>query len=386
MLREYACVFLVFSVILLFGGCSGGVSGQETINVERVFPNLVFNQPITIIQPPGEDSIWFLLEKGGRVLKFDNNNATAFTIEVIDLSQSVNDSGEGGLLGIAFHPSFSGSGDIFLYYTETGPDPSIPLVSNVSRFVMGTDGIIDSNSESVIFSIDQPETNHNGGDIKFGPDGFLYLSLGDGGGSGDPDGNAQDTTTLLGSMLRIDVDGGSPYAIPAGNVFASSSTDMPEIYAWGLRNPWRFSFDELTGDLWAGDVGQGAWEEIDLVISGGNYGWNIKEGDHCFSPPAGCDDSGLIDPVHEYGRTEGHSVTGGYVYRGSAMPAFQGYYFFADWVSGDLWGFETSAGLPEVTLLADTDMRIVSFAQDGNLELYVVDYSGGGIYRLVQTL
>ena len=314
----------------------------------------------------------------------NDDTATAASVSA-DFRSVVDDRGEGGLLGMAFHPSFSGSGNVYFYYTETGIDPFTPLVSRLNRFNMNMNGIIDTGSGNTILSVDQPETNHNGGDIKFGPDGYLYIGLGDGGGSGDPEGNGQDTATLLGSVLRIDVDNESPYAIPAGNVFASSSTNRPEIFAWGFRNPWRFSFDELTGDLWAGDVGQNAWEEIDLVASGGNYGWNIEEGDHCFSPPVGCDDTGLIDPVFEYGRDEGQSVTGGYVYRGSSMPAFQGHYLFADWGSGDLWGFDASSVLPEVQLLADTDMRIVSFAQDENSELYVVDYSEGGIYRLVQT-
>jgi len=377
---------LVLSVILSLMACGGGnTQTAAQVTVERAFPSLTFTNPISIHQPPGDDTRWFLIEKGGRVLMFPNDDAAATVSVSADFSPLVDDTGEGGLLGVAFQPSFSGSGNVYFYYTETGPGPSTPLVSSLVRYTINISGIIDTGSGNVILSVDQPETNHNGGDIKFGPDGYLYIALGDGGGVGDPNGNGQDTTTLLGSMLRIDVDGGSPYAIPAGNVFASSSTDMPEIYAWGLRNPWRFSFDELTGDLWSGDVGQGAWEEIDLVVSGGNYGWNIEEGDHCFSPPVGCDDTGLIDPVFEYGRTEGQSVTGGYVYRGSSMPAFQGHYLFADWGSGDIWGFDVSSVLPEVKLLADTDMRIVSFAQDGNSELYVVDYSGGGIYRLVQT-
>jgi glucose/arabinose dehydrogenase len=248
---------------------------------------------------------------------------------------------------------------------------------------MNISGIIDTGSGSIIMSVDQPATNHNGGDIKFGPDGYLYIALGDGGGADDEFGNGQDTTTLLGSLLRIDVDGGLPYVIPAGNIFASSFTNMPEIYAWGLRNPWRFSFDVLTDDLWLGDVGQGSWEEINLIISGGNYGWNIEEGDHCFSPPMGCDDTGLIDPVFEYGRTEGRSVTGGYVYRGAAIPEYYGYYFFSDWGSGSIWGFDAASILPAATLLIDTDRRFVSFAQDQDLELYLVDIAGGGIYRLI---
>jgi len=384
MQRTLLMTGLVLSIIFSLMACGGGSSRTVgPVTVERAFPSLTFTNPISMYQPPGDDTRWFLIEKGGQVLMFDNDDAAAAVSVSADLSPTVDDTGEGGLLGMAFHPSFSGSGHVYLYYTETGS--STPLVSRVTRYTMNISGILDTRSGYDILSVDQPETNHNGGDIKFRPDGYLYIALGDGGGTGDPDGNGQDTTTLLGSMLRIDVDGGSPYAIPAGNVFASSSTDMPEIYAWGLRNPWRFSFDELTGDLWAGDVGQGAWEEIDLVVSGGNFGWNIEEGDHCYEPPVGCDDTGLIDPVFEYGRTEGRSVTGGYVYRGSTMPTLQGHYFFADWGSGDLWGFDASSTQPDAALLADTGMNIVSFAPDQNSELYVIDYSGGGIYRLVQT-
>lgn len=375
---------LLLSIILSLIACGGGSSRSvNLITVERAFPNLTFTNPIAMYQPPGDDTRWFLIEKGGKVLVFNNDDAIAAMSEAADFGTMVDDTGEGGLLGMAFHPSFSGSGHVYFYYTETGPGSSTPLVSRLTRYTMNISGIIDTGSRSLVLSVDQPATNHNGGDIKFGPDEYLYITLGDGGGGGDPDGNGQDTTTLLGSMLRIDVDNESPYAIPAGNVFASSSTDMPEIFAWGLRNPWRFSFD--ADDLWLGDVGQGAWEEINLIVSGGNYGWNIEEGAHCFSPPTGCDDTGLVDPIYEYGRTEGRSVTGGYVYRGTAMPEYYGHYIFSDWGSGSIWGFDAASTLPEATLLNDTDMRFVSFAQDQDLELYVVDIAGGGIYRLVQT-
>jgi glucose/arabinose dehydrogenase len=334
-------------------------------------------------QPPGDNTRWYIIEKGGKVLMFDNDDAVASVNVSADFSSIVDANGEGGLLGMTFHPSYSGSGQVYFNYTVTGPGPLTPLTTKVARYNMNISGIIDTGSGSIIMSVDQPATNHNGGDIKFGPDGYLYIALGDGGGADDEFGNGQDTTTLLGSLLRIDVDGGLPYVIPAGNIFASSFTNMPEIYAWGLRNPWRFSFDVLTDDLWLGDVGQGSWEEINLIISGGNYGWNIEEGDHCFSPPMGCDDTGLIDPVFEYGRTEGRSVTGGYVYRGAAIPEYYGYYFFSDWGSGSIWGFDAASILPAATLLIDTDRRFVSFAQDQDLELYLVDIAGGGIYRLI---
>ena len=377
---------LLLSVILSLIACGGGSSRSDSlITVERAFSKLTLTNPIAMYQPPGDDTRWFLIEKGGKVLMFNNDDAVASVSVAADFGNTVDETGEGGLLGMAFHPSFSGSGHVFFYYTETGPGSSSPLVSRLTRYTMNISGIIDTGSRSLVLSVDQPATNHNGGDIKFGPDENLYITLGDGGGADDEFGNGQDTTTLHGSILRIDVDNGSPYAIPADNIFAPSTTNRPEIYAWGLRNPWRFSFDVLTDDLWLGDVGQGAWEEINLIVSGGNYGWNIKEGDHCFSPPTGCDDTGLVDPVYEYGRTEGRSVTGGYVYRGTAMPEYYGHYIFSDWGSGSIWGFDAASILPEVTLLNDTDKRFVSFAQDQDLELYVVDVAGGGVYRLVQT-
>jgi glucose/arabinose dehydrogenase len=383
--RTFLTIGLALSMIFYLMACDGGSSRMAgPVTVQRAFPSLTFTNPISMYQPPGYDARWFLIEKGGRVLTFDNDDAVTAVSVSANLSSIVDDRGEGGLLGMAFHPSFSGSGQVYFYFTETGSGPSTPMVSRITRYAMNIDGIIDTGSRYDILSVDQPQTNHNGGDIKFGTDGYLYIALGDGGGAGDPDGNGQDTTTLLGSILRIDVDGASPYVIPAGNHFEYSTTDMPEIYAWGLRNPWRFSFDELTGDLWAGDVGQGAWEEIDLVLSGGNYGWNIEEGDHCYIPPVGCDDTGLIDPVFEYGRNEGRSVTGGYVYRGSLMPTFYGHYLFADWGSGKLWGFDASAPSPDAALLAETGNSIVSFAVDQDAELYVIGYFEGKIYRLFE--
>jgi glucose/arabinose dehydrogenase len=247
---------------------------------------------------------------------------------------------------------------------------------------MTPDGTIDPSSKALILSVDQPETNHNGGCLAFGPDGFLYIGLGDGGGSGDPYNNGQDTTTLPGSILRINVDGKDPYVIPAGNVFAGSRTDRPEIYAWGLRNPWRFSFDRINGDLWAGDVGQGDWEEIDTIVNGGNYGWNILEGNHCY-PSGPCDDTLLIPPFFEYSHDQGdRSITGGYVYRGSGLPSLEGMYIFGDYISGRIWAVDISGSTEGRILLSDTSLRIVSFAEDRAGELYVVDL-GGSLHRIV---
>jgi glucose/arabinose dehydrogenase len=282
---------------------------------------------------------------------------------------------------MTFHPSFTSSGDVFFSYTVSGMGGT-PLTSIISSFHMAPGGTIDPSSENLILSVDQPETNHNGGCLAFGPDDFLYIGIGDGGGRGDPFNNGQDTTTLPGSILRINVDGGSPYVIPAGNVFAGSSTDRPEIYAWGLRNPWRFSFDRVSGDLWVGDVGQNAWEEIDIIMSGGNYGWNILEGNHCY-PADPCDDMGLVPPFFEYSHDGGdRSVTGGYVYHGNGLPSLAGMYIFGDYVSGRIWAVETSGSSEGSTLLDNTSLKVVSFAEDRSGELYVVDFNGG-LYRIV---
>ncbi len=242
----------------------------------------------------------------------------------------------------------------------------------------------------------QSRSNHNGGDIAFGPDGFLYAAFGDGGGAGDPDGNGQDISNLLGSIVRIDVDSAPEiYAIPDDNPFASEQkcaqgfsagiNGCPEIFAWGFRNPWRFSFDSVAGDLWTGDVGQNSWEEIDRVELGGNYGWNTREGAHCYSPSSGCATENLIDPITEYGHDVGFSVTGGYVYRGTAIPGLIGFYVFGDFGTGRLWVVAADSPIGTAPIeLADTTLAIAAFAQGVDGELYVLNYGNpGGIYQIV---
>ncbi|HZD53710.1 MAG TPA: PQQ-dependent sugar dehydrogenase, partial [Woeseiaceae bacterium] len=261
----------------------------------------------------------------------------------------------------------------------------------VSRFVVDGNGNLDEASEEIVLRIPQPNTNHDGGNIVFGPDGFLYIGFGDGGGAGDPDENGQDTTTLLGTILRVDVDGGTPYAIPTDNPFASDTNcvdgvgtaDCPEIFAWGFRNPWRFSFDAGTGELWVGDVGQNTWEEIDRVELSGNYGWNDREGAHCFDPPTGCS-TDSIDPITEYGHDVGSSVTGGYVYRGADIPDLTGFYVFGDFGSGRIWVVSTESEQDTAPdELLDTPLGISSFAESNAGELYVLDFNAGTIHRIV---
>lgn len=400
--------------VLLLAGCDGGSApvieeklnetdpppGDTTLNLglERVYANRGFDQPLAMLQAPGDDTRWFVVEREGRVMTFPADPAAAgSTTEFIDINGAVDSSGEGGLLGMAFHPDYAVNGQVFLSYTRAGS----PLVSVVSRFTTIAGGTaLDPFSEEEILIVNQEFANHNGGHIAFGPDGYLYMyiGLGDGGGAGDPNNRAQDPTNLLGALLRLDVNNPAPgagYGIPVNNPFAGNalctpdpnlSVDpCPEIYAWGLRNPWRWSFDRQTGDLWLADVGQNAWEEINLIRAGGNYGWNVREGAHCFGQVS-CPTAGLIDPVAEYGRGLGTSVTGGYAYRGAAIPGLAGQYLFGDYGSGRVWRLvEDPPGVFTMVDVLDTALNIVSFAQDAAGELYVIDIAGGGLYRIVNT-
>jgi glucose/arabinose dehydrogenase len=390
------------SLLLLVNSCGGGGSvpavgnpppppppGALATDVQRVFDQISFNSPVALLQAPGDNSRWFAVEQAGTVRVFDNDqNVTPGDVDVfVDISGRVLSGGEQGLLGMAFHPDFATNDQVFLSYTRGGPRESV-----ISRFRLDTaSGLLDPNSEFQIMTVPQPYANHNGGNIAFGPDGFLYVGFGDGGSGGDPQDRAQNTNEILGSMVRLDVDGGSPYAIPRDNPFATNTNcvdgtgtaDCPEIYAWGFRNPWRWTFDSQTGELWVGDVGQATWEEIDRVEPGMNYGWHDREGAHCYEPPSGCSTSN-VDPITEYDHSAGNSVTGGYVYRGAAMPAVQGYYIFGDFGSGRIWGIPASSPQGTVPLeLDDTNLSLSSFAQDVDGELYAIDYSGGGIWQIV---
>jgi len=358
------------------------------------FTDLKFASPVAMLQAPHDNARWFVVEQAGAVKQFSGTNPTAPTT-FIDITSRVSSGGELGLLGMAFHPNFPTDPRVFLSYTTVA---SGQRVSHISAF-RTTDGgaTLDAAGEEILLSVDQPESNHNGGNIAFGPDGFLYIGFGDGGGGGDDhgtDGNGQRLTTLLGKMLRIDVNGAAPYAIPPGNPFASNSRcpaagrtsgECPEIYAWGFRNPWRWSFDRSNGDLWVGDVGQSAWEEVDRVTLGGNYGWRCREGAHDYnsSGTPACSGASLIDPVAEYSHSLGSSITGGYVYRGSQPTALTGRYLFGDFGSGRIWAWiEESAAQPrQPTQLLDTDRTISSFGQGNDGELYVVDYYGA-LYRI----
>ncbi|MDH3712451.1 MAG: PQQ-dependent sugar dehydrogenase [Gammaproteobacteria bacterium] len=383
--------------ILILTGCllcacsSNGSSGSTpsggdfAVELQRAFANLTFTLPVAMLQAPGDPTRFYVVEKDGRVRAFDNDPAADTTGDFFTDDNDLVDAGpnEAGLLGMAFHPDYAGNSTVYLSYTRSGP------VSYVSRYIV-VGGSIDSNSEQPVIIVNQPYGNHNGGQIAFGPDGYLYIGLGDGGSGGDPHEHGQNTNTRLGAMLRIDVNNvpmGADYGIPGDNPFAASSgcadAGCPEIYAWGLRNPWRWSFDRVTGDLWLGDVGQGNWEEVNLVRRGENYGWRVREGAHCHRPANNCETAGFVDPRAEYGRSEGYSVTGGYVYRGSAIAALQGYYLYGDYGSGRIWALETGADNAEPVLLMDTNLNIASFAEDQVGEIYVLDYSSGEIHKLM---
>jgi glucose/arabinose dehydrogenase len=357
------------------------------VRLVEAFPRLpALRKPLFLAAAPGDVEHIYVIEQEGRLLRFDRRDPKALEV-VIDLRDRVESGpGEAGLLGLAFAPDFASSGKLYLSYTRQ--DRS--LRSRISRWE-STDGgaSIGRGSEEVLLDIAQPYGNHNGGHIAFGPpEGpggtrYLYIGLGDGGSGGDPQGNGQDTDTLLGSILRIDVgsDADAPYGIPPGNPFVGGEGGLPEIYAWGLRNPWRFSFDRASGELWAGDVGQSSVEEIDRISLGGNYGWNVREGTKCFRDT--CDVAALVDPVIEYGRDEGRSVTGGYVYRGSAVEDLVGRYIYGDYVSGRIWQVDYDReGAAVSRLLIESGVNISSFAQDAEGELYVLDYGGGRVLRL----
>jgi glucose/arabinose dehydrogenase len=387
--RVRAILSFPILLALLLMGCGGDGSGDAPggeVALKRAFPNLTFSQPVLAIQTPRDGDWWYVVEKAGRIYRFDARDpAASQAFLVVDLSDRVNPVGEGGLLGMAFHPNFPATPEIYLSYT--GDDPKTGFESRIARYTSDDDGArIDSGSEQIILSAPQPNTNHNGGNIAFGADGYLYIGLGDGGGSGDPDDNAQNPDTLLGTMLRIDVDSDDPYAIPSDNPFVSGGGQR-EIYAFGLRNPWRWSFDRVDGaTLWAGDVGQNAWEEIDIIERGGNYGWRCYEGNAEYNL-AGCQARDTYDfPLAVYGRDEGHSVTGGYVYRGNYITLLKGTYVFGDFISGRIWGLSSEDGTWQRRTLigSNSGLSIVSFAEDHSGELYVVDF-GGGLYRLVSS-
>lgn len=360
------------------------------------FTNLTFNSSLALLQAPNDNNNWYVVEQSGTIRRFSGTSPTSASNYG---SVTVTSGGEMGLLGMAFHPDFPTDSRVFLSYTiRVGGQ----LESRISSFA-GSSATALGATETVLMRVNQPEDNHNGGNIHFGPDGYLYIGFGDGGSGGDPSpshgpvGNGQRLTTLLGKMLRIDVGGASAtaYSIPADNPFTGaakcdanprSSGTCPEIYAFGFRNPWRWSFDRDTGDLWMGDVGQGQWEEVNRVARGGNYGWRCREGAHDYSPgTTGCSSAALIDPETEYDHSLGNSITGGYVYRGPQATPLKGRYLFGDFGSGRIWAWlpenATAQAPRQPTQLVDTNLSIAAFGEGNDGELYVVAY--GSLHRII---
>ena len=345
--------------------------------LQDAFAGLRFRAPLQVLQAPGE-ARFFVVEKGGTVQAVSGTTASTF----LDIRARVNSTpGEAGLLGLAFHPRWAQNRQVFLNYTAFSSASPANLRTTISRFTSADGGAtLDPASEQVLLTVEQPFENHNGGGVAFGPDGLLYLGLGDGGSAGDPSGNAQNPARLLGKLLRIDVDSGTPYAIPPSNPFASGG-GRGEVYAFGLRNPWRFSFDRATGALWLADVGQNTWEEVDIIVSGGNYGWSPREGTHCYPPGTLSCAGPYLDPVVEYSHAEGASITGGYVYRGAALPRLAGHYVYGDFGSGHIWAVPAAGPYTPVQIAQGN--AISSFGEDAAGELYVADLATGQVSKLV---
>ena len=392
--------FLILLVVLVGGTAVLALSlipltnaAPQDVNLVDAFPGITFNTPVDIAN--AGDGRLFIVEQAG-VIRVATLDVPATSAPIfLDISSRVNSGGERGLLGLAFHPDYASNGYFYINY-NTSIDEQ--LYTRISRFsVTANPNTADPASELILLQLAQPFANHNAGDLEFGPDGYLYFGLGDGGSGGDPDERAQNINVLLGKMLRIDVDGGgiasdcgssSNYTIPADNPLVGQA-GCDEIWAIGLRNPWRFSFDRQTGDMFIGDVGQQALEEIDYQPAGTgdvNWGWDIKEGTGCHEPSTGCDSTGLTDPIYEYGHSNGRcSISGGFVYRGSQYPALYGRYFYADFCTGEVWSLTPDSGdwngnLTNA-LIANTG-QIATFGEDTNGEVYLATFGGGVVYRI----
>ncbi|MEY4916481.1 MAG: Quinoprotein glucose dehydrogenase precursor [Verrucomicrobiota bacterium] len=415
---------IILSALLLAFAASGFAQSLPAIKLERVYPKLTEERPVWMSEAPDGSHRMFLVYQTGKILVFkkDSDGGDAKTFMNIEARRPKgnNNENECGLLSLAFHPGFATNHLFYVYYNQSNPEDAnakplnFPLRTVISEFAVSTNdaNLADVNSERIVIEVQQPFGNHKGGQISFGPDGFLYLGLGDGGAADDPFNSGQSVSTFLGKILRLDVNGRMKigrapnqrelgYSIPRDNPFVKEM-DMgdrgarKEIYALGLRNPWRFSWDRQTGDLWCGDVGQNIWEEVDVIVKGGNYGWNTREGAHHFKP--GAEGAKFIDPIIEYphqpkfqsqamfpDHSIGVSITGGYVYRGKQSPALAGIYIYADYGLGTIWGLRydaaTQKATAHATLLAQPN-NVDSFAEDNDGEVYAL-MQDGKICKLV---
>ncbi|HEX2078363.1 MAG TPA: PQQ-dependent sugar dehydrogenase [Longimicrobium sp.] len=372
----------IFAFLLAAAACDSGPSngqppGDADIRLQRVAEGL--QSPVHLTAPAG-DARLFVVEQPGRIRIVENGSLLATPF--LDIRSKVSSGGERGLLSVAFHPQYAQNGTFFVNYTDLEGD------TRVERYrVSANRNAADPASAELVIGIDQPFANHNGGQLAFGPDGRLYVGMGDGGGGGDPRETGQDPMQLLGKLLRLDVDAARPYAIPAGNPYAGRTDGRAEIWALGLRNPWRFSFDRTANLLYLADVGQNRLEEVNVVPAGQagvNYGWDLMEGTDCFEPSSGCNPSGLTQPVVTYTHSDGCSVTGGFVYRGQDIPALRGHYFYADYCNGWIRSFRYANGQAADAREWELENvgNVSSFGEDGRGELYVISH-GGAVYQIV---
>jgi glucose/arabinose dehydrogenase len=371
----------VLFLFLLAGGGSAARAALPAVELIPALPKISFDRPLAVVASPDSSNRLFVVEQAGRILVVPNSPDAEKPGVFLDITNKVRTvNNEEGLLSLSFHPGYASNGYFFVYYAASDPQRTVLSRFRVSR----TDpNQADLQSERVLLQVGQPYGNHKGGTLLFGPDGLLYLSLGDGGSAGDPHGNGQNLGTLLAKIIRIDVDhsdSGLAYAIPPGNPFRAKPGARPEIWAYGLRNVWRMSFDRQTGDLWAADVGQDAWEEINLITKGGDYGWNIREGAHPYEPTPIHDS--LIEPIIDYPHPTGASVTGGYVYRGAKYPSLKGVYIYGDYVTGTIWGLRYEHGrVTDQGTLLQQPRNISSFGEDGHGEILLTCFDGH-VYRL----
>ena len=375
---------LLLATLVAVGTFTAGARAQTTGALETAFPGLSFSEPIELTHANDGSGLVYVAEKAGRVRAVNPAANTAAT--VLDITGLVQNSGEQGFLGMAFHPSFAATGYLYVHYS--GRTNGRTVLARYTRSAANP-AVFDPASAQILLEVQQPFSNHNGGKLAFGPDGYLYLSLGDGGSGNDPGNRAQNRALLFGKLLRLDVDApasGLNYGIPPTNPYAGNTQGFrEEIYAYGLRNMFKFSFDRATGTLWGADVGQNMYEEIDLVTNGGNYGWRVTEGFHCNIPSTGCDRTGFTDPVYEYPHTGGNcSVTGGPVYRGSRNPDIAGQYLFGDYCSGNVWALTYDGTTATRRTLTTAAADLIGFGEDAAGEVYLLRQNGA-VQRFVAT-
>lgn len=369
----------LLALAAMVAGCGDGMTATVPQADGIVLTEVVngLERPVALVQPPGDERL-FIVEQRGRIRVFSDGQLAADAY--LDIGDRLSGGNEQGLLGLAFHPDFASNGYAYINYTDSDGD------THVARLTEAPDGLtLDPASEKVILLVDQPYGNHNAGQLLFGPDGLLYIPLGDGGSGGDPQGNGQNTDTWLGSILRIDVDAGDPYGIPADNPFVAGG-GRPEIWAYGVRNPWRNAFDPAGGHFYVADVGQNEWEEVNVVSidrGGVNYGWNVVEGPECYRSSS-CDRTAFEEPAVAYDHGEGCSITGGFVYRGTRIEGLAGTYFYSDFCEGWLRSFRWNpeqGGATEQREWSIPDIgSVYSFGEDADGELYVL--AGDGVWRL----